>query len=123
MSLFKMDPEKFCTSGVNYTCDSEDEIPNPSEHINFTTNKGDRYERVMRTGRWKKSEYGNDEEGVKTAQIWLITGSSDGYEHTSWMKWSTVSDSQKLERMYNEYLEYLASKYPDEKDPIYYYHN
>lgn len=117
------EPERFCRHGINYTYDSEDETPNSEEHINFTTNKGDKFERVIRTGRWKKSEYGSDEEGIKSAQIWLTTGCSDGYRSTSWKKWVTVSDTQNLERMYHEYLDFLASKYPDDKDPIYYYHS
>ncbi len=116
------EPERFCGSAVNYTYDSEDETPNSEEHINFTTNKGDTYERIMRTGRWKKSEYGSYDEGIKNAQIWLITGDSDGHKATMWKKWSTVSDSQNLERMYKEYLKYLASKYPDDVNPIYYHH-
>lgn len=90
-----METEKFCGSGVAYNHDSEGENSEDgtSEHIYFSTNKDNHFDRITRTGRWK------------------IT-----YSNSS-------SDEKELERMYNEYLDFLGSKYPDKKEPIYYHNN
>lgn len=118
------DDEKFCSHCLNYTNDSEEE-KGSSEHINFRTNKGNSFERITNTGRWKKSEYGSDEVGLTSAKAWTVSSylndNGNVTKNISWKNWSTVSDSDNLEKLYQEYLNFLANKYPDEKDPINYY--
>jgi hypothetical protein len=107
-----MDTERFCKSGVYYTWDSEDENSEDgtSQHIYFLTDNGNHYDRITRTGRWKIVEncttYSNPSPNTT-----IISSSS---------KTTKVSDSKNLDKMYNEYLNFLASKHPDKKDPIYY---
>lgn len=86
--------EKFCSHIVSYNYDSEGENDEPdeygdmeSEHIRLATNKGKRFTRITRTGRWKRQE----------------------------------SQSEMLEKLFLEYLSFLASKHPNEINPLYCY--